>query len=134
MAARQVPAASRASWLLSSTCINFSASKNVVAETSGPTGGEVANAEGAPGGALDGAPLCAAAPSYAPMAAPTTPRDALVKKRLREFFNGSPYSSPAILGYLAGKGSTMLLHERSTSDARSRYLRCMLIKISVGIV
>jgi hypothetical protein len=46
----------------------------------------VANAEGAPGGAL----LCAEADPYAPMVAPTAPREALVKKRLREFFNVSP--------------------------------------------
>jgi hypothetical protein len=50
----------------------------------------VANAEGAPGGALAATPLCAWAASYAPIVAPTTPKDALVRKRLREFFNGSP--------------------------------------------
>jgi hypothetical protein len=33
------------------------------------------------------------------MVAPTTPRDALVKKRLREFFNGSP-DFPLILNHL----------------------------------
>jgi len=27
---------------------------------------------------------------FAPIVAPTTPRDALVRKRLREFCNGSP--------------------------------------------
>ena len=51
MAARQLPAASRDSCALNWTCINFSASRKVAAETSGPTGGEVAKAEGAPGGA-----------------------------------------------------------------------------------
>ena len=55
----------------------------VVIAGGGPTGGEVANAEGAPGGVS----LCARATSYVPMEAPTTPRDALVRKRLREFFN-----------------------------------------------
>src|ERR1700723_2100228 len=102
MASRQLPAASRASRGLNWTCINFSASRKVAAETSGPTGGEVANAEGAPGGgplcalggpllcALGAALLCTPAASYAPMVAPTTPRDALVKKRLREFFKVSP--------------------------------------------
>src|SRR5579863_11765 len=87
MASRQLPAASCASRLLNSTCINFSASRKLAAETSGPTGDEVANAEGAPGGAPGGAPLCAGAALYAPMEAPTTPRDALVRKRLREFIN-----------------------------------------------
>src|ERR1700722_16258855 len=90
MAARQLPAASRDSWLLNLTCINFPASTKVVGETSGPTGGEVANAEGAPGGAPGGAPLCAGAALYAPMEAPTIPRDAPVRKRLREFINISP--------------------------------------------
>jgi hypothetical protein len=33
------------------------------------------------------------------MVAPTTPRDARVKKRLREFFNGSP-DFPLILNHL----------------------------------
>jgi len=66
--------------------MSFWASPKVAAETSGPAGGEVANAEGAPGGAL----LCAEADSNAPMVAPTTPREALVKKRLRDFFNVSP--------------------------------------------
>src|SRR5882757_2295458 len=102
MAARQLPAASRDSCRLSPTCINFSASKKVAAETSGPTGGEVANAEGAPGGGAGGAGLCAAVTSYAPMVAPTTPRDARVKKRLREFFNGPP-DSPIILSDLNAK-------------------------------
>jgi hypothetical protein len=41
------------------------------------------------------------------MVAPTTPKDARVRKRLREFFNGSPNFYPAILSYLAGKGSTI---------------------------
>jgi hypothetical protein len=71
----------------------------VAAETSGPTGGAVANAEGAPGGGLGVAALCAGATSYAPMVAPITPRDARVKKRLREFFNEPP-DSPIILSYL----------------------------------
>src|SRR5882724_3593698 len=105
MAARQLPAASRDSCRLISTCINFSASEKVTAETSGPTGGEVANAEGAPGGVLGGLPPCAGATSYTPMVAPTTPKDALVRKRLREFFNGSP-ESLIILGHLNCKGSS----------------------------
>ena len=50
----------------------------------------MANAEGAPGGTLDGVAFCPAATSQAPMVAPTIPRDALVKNRLREFFNISP--------------------------------------------
>jgi hypothetical protein len=37
--------------------------------------------------------------------APTTPRDALVRKRLREFFNGSP-DSPIILSYLLSDTSS----------------------------
>src|SRR3984957_8070290 len=90
MAARQLPAASRDSCALSWTCINFSASRKVAAETSGPTGGEVAKAEGAPGGALAGTPLCARAASCAPRVAPTTPKEALARKRLREFFKESP--------------------------------------------
>src|SRR5216684_1547892 len=91
MAARQLPAASRASCALNWTCINFSASKKVAAETSGPTGGEVAKAEGAPGGgAVVGTPLCDRAVSKAPRVAPTTLKDALVRKRLRESFKGSP--------------------------------------------
>src|SRR5579863_9137965 len=93
MASRQLPAASRDSGRLNSICINFSASKKVAATTSGPTGGEVANAEGAPGGGvLTCAPLCACAASRTPSVAPTTPRDALLRKRLREFFNRSPAS------------------------------------------
>jgi hypothetical protein len=104
MAARQLPAASRDSCRLKSTCINFSASKKVEAETSGPTGGEVANAEGAPAGVLDGLPLCAGATSYELRVAPTTPSDARVRKCLREFFNGSPYSL-IILCDLNCKGS-----------------------------
>ena len=107
MAARQLPAASWDSCRLNSTCINFSASKKVAAETSGPTGGEVANAEGAPGGVLGGLPLCAGATSYAPRVAPTTPRDARVRKRLREFFNGSP-DSLISLSDLKCKGSSPL--------------------------
>src|SRR6202167_2529004 len=96
MASRQLPAASRDSWLPNSICINFSASTKVVADTSGPTGDEVANAEGSPGGAT----FCAGATSYAPTEAPTTPRDALVKKSLRELFNVST-DFPFILNSLA---------------------------------
>jgi hypothetical protein len=39
------------------------------------------------------------------MVAPTTPSDALVRKRLREFFNGSP-DSPINLSYLLSDASS----------------------------
>src|SRR6185312_1758828 len=49
MALRQFPAASARSASLICTCTSFSASANVATETSGPTGGAVPNAGGAPG-------------------------------------------------------------------------------------
>src|SRR5258708_34222918 len=82
MAARQLPAASRDSCALNWTCINFSASRKVAAETSGPTGGDVANAEGEPGGgAVSGAPLWGWAASYPPGVSPTTLERPLVRHR-----------------------------------------------------
>src|SRR5580698_10052944 len=95
MASRQLPAASRNSRLLNSTCMSFSASTKVAAVTSGPTGTAAAKVEGSPGGAT----FCARATSCAPMEAPTTPRDALVKKRLRELFDVFT-DFPFILNYL----------------------------------
>ena len=53
------------------TRVSFSASRKVVGETSGPTAGPVPNAEGAPGGSLEGS--CASA-SKEEMAAPRRPK------------------------------------------------------------
>jgi hypothetical protein len=55
MATRQLPAACFSSLSFNSTRMSFSAAAKVDGETSGPTGGAVANAEGVPGGALGGA-------------------------------------------------------------------------------
>ena len=50
MNSRQLPAASARSASVNSTCTSFSASAKVAGDTSGPTGGAVPNAGGAPGG------------------------------------------------------------------------------------
>jgi hypothetical protein len=56
------------------------------------------------------------------MEAPTTPRDALVKKRLRELFNVST-DFPFILNYLVvGRSCEEGLRELMISYGKSRYL------------
>src|SRR5258708_12759203 len=128
MAARQLPAASRDSCALNWTCINFSAARKVAAETSGPTGGDVANAEGAPGGgAVTGTPLCAWAASYPPRVAPTTLKEALVRKRLREFFKGSPEVRLILVGLLWPAGP------RQIRIAGSESFSGVLPRLALGV-
>ena len=70
---RQLRAATSRSLSVSSICTSFSASVNVVVETSGPTCGPVPNAGGVPGA---GSVVCAAAPTAA---APNRPADACIR-------------------------------------------------------
>jgi hypothetical protein len=89
MATRQVPAACLSSPALNSIRASFSAAAKVDAETSGPAGGAVANAEGAPGGALDGEVGTSSAFAVPPRVAASvasTPSEVWVKNSLRDFF------------------------------------------------
>src|ERR1700676_4337533 len=81
MLARQLRAACSRSAPVRLICTSFSASLKVVGETSGPTGGEVPNAGGAPAG---GAGTFCDFPPH-PAAAPSRASVERVKNSLREF-------------------------------------------------
>src|ERR1700676_26515 len=109
MVLRQLPAATSRSSAAISNCTNFSASANVVADTSGPTAGPVPNAGGAPGGRsaeFCPAEVCPAPrePLTAPSArspsnrVPSTPRDVTVKNCLRDFPMNPPRRIVALDG------------------------------------
>src|ERR1700693_170332 len=87
MVLRQLPAATERSAAVISNCTNFSASANVVVDTSGPTAGPVPNAGGAPGGKSEW--LCPCPCNTA--AAPSIPRDVTVKNCLRDFPMNPPH-------------------------------------------
>src|ERR1041384_1507252 len=80
MVRRQLSAATLRSFAVSSNCTSFSASANVVVETSGPTWGAVPNAGGAPGVGCDGFCDCVWV-----VAAASKPRELRVMKCLRDF-------------------------------------------------
>src|SRR5580704_10893799 len=84
---RQVLAARSRSGLLIVNCTSFSASANVVVETSGPAGGDVPNAGGAPGGgsAADFSGL----PPRHPAAAASRPSVDCVRKLRRDLAMGT---------------------------------------------
>jgi hypothetical protein len=97
IALRQLPTAVARSASVIVTWASFSASANVVAETSGPTAGAVLNATGAPG--VDGvegsvaAPVCLAFVSDSPRhaaAAATRPNGARMRNCRRVFKTASP--------------------------------------------
>jgi aminobenzoyl-glutamate utilization protein B len=80
------------------TCASFSASANVVAVTSGPTGGAVLNATGAPGVAGWAAGDCVAPPSLSPRhaaAAAARPSGARMRNCRRVFTVRFPSGNPA---------------------------------------
>src|SRR5215470_2216700 len=87
------------------TWTSFSASANVVVETSGPTSGPVPKAGGSPGGRLLAVWLC---PRRA--AAPRSPSAVFFKNRLRERDMRPPNGLDAAgtVGFMAGddEGST----------------------------
>src|SRR5215813_11840052 len=90
MVTRQLSAAILISGGFSSLITSFSASMNVVDETSGPTGGAVPKAGGAPAGGSPGFGVDGASPALCVLlhdakAAPTRPRDVWVKNSLRDF-------------------------------------------------
>src|SRR5215471_6487150 len=87
MVTRQLSAAILISGGFSSVITSFSASTNVVGETSGPTAGAVPNAGGAPAGGSPGvgASLVFCVLLQDAKAAPTRPRDVWVKNSLRDF-------------------------------------------------
>src|SRR5580658_5915692 len=78
---RQLPAASARSEARKSTCTSFSDSAKVDGETSGPTGGAVPKAGGAPAGSSLGSCFWL----LQPVAAPNKLIDALAMKFLRDF-------------------------------------------------
>src|SRR5262249_91476 len=87
MVTRQLSAAIFISGGFSSVITSFSASTNVVGETSGPTAGAVPKAGGAPAGGSPGfaASLVFCVLLHDAKAAPTRPRDVWVKNSLRDF-------------------------------------------------
>src|ERR1700683_1068024 len=85
---RQLDAAWARSGADISICTSFSASVKVATDTSGPAGGEVPNAGGAPGGSSVG--FCASAGTAATAIAPNTPSDVSVKNSLRDLAINPP--------------------------------------------
>src|SRR5579884_1416829 len=98
MASRQLPAAISRSGGVRSKRTSFSACSNVAGETTGPTGGEVPNAGGAPGGNSEGLAVC----PFRAAAAPSMPSDVRARNSLRDFAMSPPNGALYPLGQNSG--------------------------------